>query len=209
MQKDENSIIKQVRDYLYDAGISKIDAMEIAKEINIPVQELLSIAPTPEILVTKIFEYELIEFSSILDEYSFEKLNAIDVLIVVGQEVYTRFHDVNPAVSYHLKKRYTNLYCDHLENKINFLTTRIVENFKKGQAQGIYKEGLNSDEIIKKFTDRISKIHDPELLNKNELTFEIIFIDLIENFIKEITHKDGWTYYKNRKQLVEALNFNR
>ncbi len=209
MQKDESSIIKQVRDYLYAAGVSKVNAMEIAAEINIPFQKLVSIAPTPEILVAKIFQYEFIEFSSIFDEYRFEDQNAIDVLIIVGQEVYARFHDVNPAVSYHLKKNYTDLYCNHLENKINFLAARIVENFKKGQAQGIYKEGLNPDDIIEMFTNKISKMHDHELLSKNELTFEIIFNNLIEDFIKDISHKDGWTYYKNRKQLIEALNFNR
>ncbi len=208
MQKDENTIIKEVRDYLYDAGVSKIDAMEIATEINIPFQDLVSIAPTPEDLVSKIFQYELIEFSSIFDEYNFEKQNAIDILIIVGQEIYKRFHDVNPAVSYHLKKHYPNLYYDHLENKINFLTKRIVNNLRKGQSQGIYKEGLNTDAIIDNFTEKVSKIHSHDILSKSELTFEIIFNDLIEEFIKDISHKDGWTYYKNRKQLVEALNFN-
>ncbi len=209
MRKDENSIIKVVRDFLYCTDVRKIDILKIAQEINIPVQDLLTIAPTPEVLVTKIFQHELFEFSSIFDEYNFEDQNAIDVLIIVGQEIYTRFHDVNPAVSYHLKKRFNNLYCNHLEKKINFLTTRIIENLKKGQAQGIYKEGLDSDAIIEKFKERVSKIHDHELLSRNELTFEIIFNNLIEDFIREISHKDGWNYYKNRKQLVEALNFNR
>jgi hypothetical protein len=209
MQKNENSIIKEARDFLYCADIRRIDILRIAQKINVPVQDLLTIAPTPEMLVTKIFNYELIEFSSIFDEYNFEDQNAIDVLIIVGQEVYTRFHDVNPAVSYHLKQRFNDLYCTHLENKINFLTTRIIENLKKGQAQGIYKEGLDSDALIEKFVEKVSKIHDHDLLSRNELTFEIIFNNLIEDFIRDISHKDGWNYYKNRKQLVETLNFNR
>ena len=208
MQKDENSIIREVRDLLYCTDVHKINILKIAQRIGIPVQDLLSIAPTPEVLVSKVFQYELIEFSSIFDEYNFENQNAIDILIIVGQEIYSRFHDVNPAVSYHLKENYKNLYCTHLENKINFLTTRIINNLKKGQAQGIYKDGLDSDTIINSFVEKVSKIHDHDLLNKNELTFEIIFNNLIEDFIKDITHKDGWDYYKNRKQLIETLNFN-
>ncbi len=209
MQKDENSIIKEVWTLLFCTDLHKIDALKIAQEIDVPVQDLLNIAPTPETLVAKIFQYELIEFSSIFDEYNFEDQNAIDALIIVGQEVYTRFNDVNPAVSYHLKKDFTELYCNHLEKMINFLTARIIKNLKMGQAQSIYKEGLDSNAIIDNFTAKISKTHSYELLSKKELTFEMIFNDLIEDFIRDVSQKDGWSYYKNRKQLIEALNFNR
>jgi len=209
MQKDDISIIGEIRDLLCCINVHNINILEIAQKINIPVQDLLAIAPTPEILVRKIFQYELTEFSSIFDEYNFEDQNAIDVLIIVGQEVYSRFHNVNPAVSYRLKQTYNDLYCTHLENKINFLTSRIVENLKKGQAQGMYKDGLDSNIIIENFAEKVSKIHDHDLLSKNKLTFDIIFNNLIEEFIKDISHKDGWNYYKNRKQLVEVLNFNR
>lgn len=209
MQKDENTIIKEIRNLLFYSDVRKIDILKIAQEIDVPVQNLLKIVPTPESLVTKIFEYELIEFSSIFDEYNFEKQNAIDILIIVGQEIYARFHAVNPAVSYHLKKDFYDLYCNHLEKKIDFLTVKIIENLKKGQKQGFYKEGLDLDTIIDNFTVKISKLHSHELLSKKELTFEIIFNNLIEDFIRDISHEDGWNYYKNRKQLVEALNFNR
>lgn len=209
MTPDENAIIKKVRDYLFRAGADKIDALEAAKGTGIPVQKILTVAPTPKELVAKVFQYELTEFSSIFDEYNFEDKNAIYSLIVIGQEVYKRFHDLNPVVSYHLKKHYPDLYFQHLDNKINFLTKKVVNNLKKGQAQGIYKKGLDTEEVKNKFIERISKLHDHEVLSSGKLSFETVFNDLIEDFIKDISHKEGWEYYVNRKHLVEALDFNR
>lgn len=209
MTSDEIAIIKKVRDYLYQADVKKINALETAKATGIPVQDLLEIAPTPKELVYKIFQYEMTEFSSIFDDYDFDDKNAIYSLIIIGQEVYKRFHDLNPAVSYHLKEHYPDLYFQHLDNKINFLTKKVISNLKQGQAQGIYKQGLDTDEIINKFTEKVSRLHNHDLLSSGKLSFDIVFNDLIEDFIKDISHEEGWSYYKNRKHLVEALDFNR
>ncbi len=209
MTKDENSIIKSVRDYLYDTGIGKIDAFSIAEATGVPVGRLLEIAPTPRDLVRKVFAYELIELAAIFDEYHFEDKNAIDILIIVGQEVYKRFHDVNPSISYHLKKHYPDLYYEHLENKISFLIENIIDNLKRGQEQGIYKEELDIETLKSDLKNKVAILHEDKLLSSGKLTFEFAFNELIESFIRESSHSDWWSYYKQRRQLYEALDFNR
>jgi len=209
MTKDDNRIIKSMRDYLYDNDMNVIDAMKISEGTGIPFSKLIEIAPTPRDLVRKVFAYEIIEFAAIFDEYHFEEQNAIDVLIIVGQEVYKKFHDVNPAVSYHLKSLYPDLYYEHLDNKIDFMVEHVINNLKKGQNQGIYKERLDVDELRNKLIKNIAKVHDHEILSSGQLTFAIVFNEVIENFIRESTDNDWWSYYKQRKQLFEALDFNR
>jgi len=209
MTKDENSIIRSVRDYLYETGVNKIDVFEISSAIGVPAVRLLEIAPTPKELVKKVFAYELVELEAIFDEYHFEDKNAIDILIIVGQEVYKRFHNVNPAVSYHLKHVYPELYYDHLENKINFLVEHIIDNLKRGQDQGIYKEELDVETLKNNLIKKVAKLHEDKLLSTGKLTFEIAFNELIESFIRESSHSDWWNYYKQRRQLFEALDFNR
>ena len=209
MTKDENSIIRSVRDYLYETGIGKIDVFRISEATGVPAARLLEIAPTPRDLVRKVFAYELIELAAIFDEYHFEDKNAIDILIIVGQEVYKKFHDINPSISYHLKNDYPDLYYDHLENKINFLVEHIIDNLKRGQEQGIYKEELDIETLKSNLKKKVAKLHEDKLLSSGKLTFEFAFNELIESFIRESSHSDWWSYYKQRRQLYEALDFNR
>ncbi len=206
---DENSIIKKVRDYLYQTDVDKIDTLEISASTGIPEAELMKIAPTPEELVRKVFGYELKEFSVIFQEYNFDEQNPIDVLIIVGQEVFKKFHDLNPAVTYKLKRLYPEIYEEHLDKKIKFLVEHVTTNFKRGKKQGVYKEDLDIETIEKNLKGKIEKLHDHKLLSSGKLTFEYAFNELIESFIKESTYSDWWSYYKQRKQLYEALDFNR
>ncbi len=206
---DENSIIRKVREYLYQNDVDKIDALEISDSTGIPVNELLEIAPVPEELVRKVFGYELKEFAVIFDEYNFDEQNPIDVLIIVGQEVFKKFHDLNPAITYKLKKLYPEIYEEHLNNKIKFLVDHITNNFKRGKKQGIYKKDLDIENIKTNLKGKIEKLHDHKLLSTGKLTFEYAFNELIEGFIKESAYSDWWSYYKQRKQLYEALDFNR
>ena len=209
MNKEEIRIVKSIRDHLYQTGESRIDVLKISEALNIPVDKMLEIAPTPREMVKKIFAYELVELSNIFEEYKFEDLNAIDSLIIVGQEVYKRFHDVNPSVSYHLKQVYPDLYKQHLQNKVNFLVEEVVRNFRKGQNQGIYKKDVDIDALKRSLINNVAKLHDHKLLSSGKLTFDIAFNELIESFIKESSHSDWWDYYIQRKQLFEALDFNR
>jgi hypothetical protein len=209
MNKEEIRIVKSIRDHLYQTGESRIDVLKISEALNIPVDKMLEIAPTPREMVKKIFAYELVELSNIFEEYKFDDLNAIDSLIIVGQEVYKRFHDVNPSVSYHLKQVYPDLYKQHLQNKVNFLVEEVVRNFRKGQNQGIYKKDVDIDALKRSLINNVAKLHDHKLLSSGKLTFDIAFNELIESFIKESSHSDWWDYYIQRKQLFEALDFNR
>jgi hypothetical protein len=209
MNREESRIIKGVRDYLYRTGSNRIDTIKISKELGIPLDNMLKIAPTPREMVKKIYSYEVVELSAIFDEYNFNELNAIDSLIIVGQEVYKRFHDVNPAVSYHLKNVYPDIYKDHLKLKIDFLVSEVVRNFRKGQKQGIYKEDVDIEALKKSLINNVARLHEDKILRSGKLTFEVAFNELIESFIKESSHSDWWDYYKQRKQLFEALDFNR
>jgi hypothetical protein len=130
-------------------------------------------------------------------------------MIIIGQEVYKRFHDVNPAITYHLKQNFPDQYDKHLHNKIEFLKNMVISNLKRGQAQGVYRHDIDIENFKEKLANKVSKIHDPELLNTGKLTFDIIFNELIEDFIKDVSEQDGWDYFINRKHLVEALDFNR
>ncbi|NPA36378.1 MAG: hypothetical protein GXO47_05965 [Chlorobi bacterium] len=209
MGKEENILIKSIRDYLYKSGCDEVDANKIAEELKVPLKDILSIAKTPQELVSKVFNHELTELASILNEYNFEQQNAIDTFIIIGQEVFKRFHDVNPVITYHLKQNFPQQYEEHLQNKLFFLKKLVIDNLKRGQSQGIYKKDINLELLNKKVEDKVSKIHGHDLLSTGKLTFDIIFNDLIEEFIKEVSEEDGWKYYVNRKHLVEALDFNR
>ena len=66
-----------------------------------------------EDIAKSIFEQERTAFEEIFKEYDFDGWNAIDILLLVGNEIHERFFNVSPSVSYKLAKAFPALFEQH------------------------------------------------------------------------------------------------
>lgn len=203
--KNEDEL-KKIRQFIYDYNFKKI-SIEDAEKKGINVRELLLKYGSLSNIVEQILAYERAVFEQIFEDNNFDGLNAIDILLIVSQEISNKFYYLSPATTLGLKKQFPSIYQKHIQARLSFVYDKIKINIEKGIKQNIYKKDISSEMMARLYVSKLNELHDPEIYPASEFTFARIFSRLIRDFIYTNANKDGIQYYKQRKQLYNALYF--
>ncbi len=208
MDKKLQEIIEKARDLSFTYGIKNMSIDDMCNKMGISKKTLYKYIKNKTDLVEKILEFERERFKSIFDEYDFEGVNAIDILLTVSKEIALRFKDVTPSLTFELKKYYPELYQKHLDARTDFIFEKIKINLTKGINQGIYREDLSIELIARLYISRLIDIHNPEFFPPEKYSFENFFNVMFENFIRGIAKPEGIKYYEKQfekqKKLLKA-----
>lgn len=206
MTEKKYILADKLRTYIARYGINDFNETHL-KKVGLSIDELKENFSDRQDMVQTILEYERKCFEEILDEYNFEGWNAIDILLMVSNEINNRFFNVTPSVTVMLADFFPNIFQDHLQKRSDFIFEKMKINIEKGMQQGIYRQDVSSEILARMFIAKLNDIHNPEIYPPEEFTFATIFNNLIEDLIKNITNEEGRNYYKQRKQLYSVLNF--
>ena len=207
MNEKQTQLIEKLRNYVYKYGVDLTD--ENLAKLGLTRQEIDQNFSGMEEIARDILLQERLAFESIFDEYNFDGWNAIDILLLVGNEIYNRFFNVSPSVSYKLAKAFPDIFERHRSLRQAFIYEKIKINIEKGMQQGMYKNDISSEMVARMYLAKLNDIHNTEIYPPECFSFATIFNNLIDDVIKAITNPEGWQYYKQRKQLYSILNFNR
>jgi hypothetical protein len=191
--------------YRYGVELSN----EKLQTVGTSLDEVRREFPRMEDLVSSILARERVCFEEIFDEYDFNGWNAIDIMLLVGNEIYERFFHLSPSVTFKLAEPFPRLFEEHLAARSNFIYEKIKINIEKGMGQGMYRNDISSEMVARMYIAKLNDIHDNRIYPPEGFNFATIFNHLIDDVIKTITNEEGWKYYKQRKQFYTVLNFNR
>ncbi len=199
-------LAEKLRTYISRYGINDFNE-EHLKKVGLSIEELKENFSDRQDMVGAILEYERKCFEEIFNEYNFEGWNAIDIMLIVSNEINNRFFNVSPSVTITLSEVFPEIFQDHLQKRSDFIYEKMKINIEKGMQQGMYKNDVSSEMIARMFIAKLNDIHNPQIYPPEEFTFATIFNNLIDNVIKNITNEEGRAYYKQRKQLYSVLNY--
>ncbi|MDR0544677.1 MAG: hypothetical protein LBG30_04955 [Odoribacteraceae bacterium] len=200
-------LIEKLRNYVYRYGVELSN--EKLQTVGTSLDEVRREFPRMEDLVSSILARERVCFEEIFDEYDFNGWNAIDIMLLVGNEIYERFFHLSPSVTFKLAEPFPRLFEEHLAARSNFIYEKIKINIEKGMGQGMYRNDISSEMVARMYIAKLNDIHDNRIYPPEGFNFATIFNHLIDDVIKTITNEEGWKYYKQRKQFYTVLNFNR
>jgi len=202
MELEFEKILEKTRDFTYDKGIKRMSMDEIANSLKVPKKILLKYVKNKQELVTKVLDFERDSFGTIFEEYNFEGVNAIDILMIVGKEISKRFKKVNPMVTYEIQKYYPALYQKHIEKRIDFIYEKMKINIEKGICQGMYRDDLSVELVARLYISRLIDLHNPELFPPDKFSFPVLFDVMFDNFVRGIAKPIGIAYYEQKKQAL-------
>ena len=206
MIKKRYLLADKLRTYISRYGINNFNE-EHLKKVGLSIEELKENFSDRQDMVGTILEYERKCFEEIFNEYNFEGWNAIDIMLIVSNEINNRFFNVSPSVTITLSEVFPEIFQDHLQKRSDFIYEKMKINIEKGMQQGMYKNDVSSEMIARMFIAKLNDIHNPQIYPPEDFTFATIFNNLIDNVIKNITNEEGRAYYKQRKQLYSVLNY--
>lgn len=197
-----------IRRFIYKYGLKNASIEEAEKE-GINVQQILLKYGSLSNLVTQLLAHERASFEEIFLENNFDNMNAIDILLIVSQEINKKFHYLSPVTTLGLKKQFPQVYEKHIQERLIFIYDKIKINIEKGIAQNVYKKDISIEMMARLYVSKLNEMHDPEIYPASDFTFSTVFSRLIKDFIYTNATEEGIKYYKRRKQLYNVLNFGR
>lgn len=206
MTEERLILASKLRSYISRYGMDDFNEKRLEK-VGLSLDILKQHFSDRRDMVKAVLEHERKSFEEIFNEYDFEGWNAIDIMLMVSNEISNRFFDVTPSITITLSKIYPDIFEEHLEKRSDFIYEKIKINIEKGMQQGMYKNDISSEMIARMYIAKLNDIHNPEIYPPEEFSFSTIFNNLIDNVIKSITNEEGRAYYKQRKQLYSVLNF--
>lgn len=207
MIEKKSLLTDKLRNYVFRYGTELTD--EKLKEMGTSLEEINENFSGMEDIANCIFEQERVAFEEIFKEYDFDGWNAIDILLLVGNEIHDRFFNVSPSVTSKLAEKFPDIFEQHKQLRSDFIFEKIKINIEKGMQQGMYKNDVSSEMVARMYIAKLNDIHNREIYPPEVFNFGTIFNNLIDGVIRTITNEDGWQYYKQRKQLYSVLSFNR
>lgn len=209
MDRQHKYILEIVRNLALAEGIENVTIDDICVASNINKEQFYTIFEDDRDLVRQVLKFERDSFNQIFDNYNFEGVNAIKILLTVSKEISSRFKDVNPFVTVALKENYPETYQEHFNKRTEYIFEKIKINLQKGISQGIYREDLSIELIARLYISRLIDIHNPDLFPPERFNFFTLFEVMFDNFIRGIANKNGLEYYEANKpemNFTPALN---
>lgn len=200
MDEQFRRILIGVREMSLSVGVRKLTLNNICKNLRITRAELNKYVSSEAELVEKVLELERESFKSIFDEHNFEDVNAIDILLIVSQEMNGRFRDLTPSVTFDLKTFYPEIYQHHIEQRIEFIFSKIKINIEKGIRQGMYRQDISIELLARLYISRLIDLHNPVFFPPEKFSFPMLFEVMFENFIRGIANDEGLAYFKKKKK---------
>lgn len=198
-------IMETVRALAWNKGIKNFNFDDICQEVGIDREKLFKYIDSEEDLVRKVLEFERRSFKIIFDEYDFEGVNAIDILMTVSREMSLNFKNLSPSLTFDLKKYYPAIYQEHFQTRIDFIFEKIKINIEKGINQGIYREDLSVELVARLYISRLIDIHNPDFFPPEKYSFSMLFEVMFENFIYSIAKPEGIKYFEDK---IKTVDFN-
>ncbi len=204
MQK--STLIEKLRKYIARYDITHFNEEQL-KKVDLTLPEVNIHFSTPEEMVITVLATERKCFEEIFSEYNFEGWNAIDIMLIVSNEINQRFFNVSPSVTIRVAEVFPEIFQEHLRKRSEYVFEKMKINIEKGMQQGMYNNAVSSEMYARMFIAKLNDVHNPDIYPPETFTFSTIFNSLIDDLIKSVANKDGRSYYKQRKQLYGVLNF--
>ncbi|MBE0639084.1 MAG: hypothetical protein IH598_11240 [Bacteroidales bacterium] len=197
------AFLSKIRMLAVEEGIENLSVQAICDKLSICKDELFSMIRDEEDLASKVLEYERDSFKAIFDEYNFEGMNAIDILMIVSREIASRYYDVTPAISRSLKQRFPEIYQDHFQKRVDYIFGKIQINLQKGISQGIYRTDLSIELVARLYLSRLIDIHNEDIFPSKQFSFHTLFEVMFENFVRSVATPEGLKYFEKRMKRVD------
>lgn len=205
MDDQLKKILSQIRKLALTDGIDNLSLDSICEKLNICKETFYAHIRDENDLVIKVLDFERNSFMEIFDDYDFEGMNAIDILMIVSKEIATRFYDVTPTISVLLKERYPDIYQDHFQKRMDFIFSKIQINLQKGISQGMYRSDLSIELIARLYMSRLVDIHNEDIFPSDQFSFSTLFEVMFDSFIRSVATPEGLKYYAGKKKTLDII----
>lgn len=204
MNQEEITLIGKIRAVANENGTEAISLKNLHLNPDFPNELLDKYFSSEDVLVEKILEDERRKFEEIFIDHDFDGYyDAIDILFTVGKEMLSKFYNLSPSVTHKYERDFPEVYKKHIEERINFIFGKIQINFEKGISQGMYRDDVSVELVARLYIRRLMDLHNVENFPPEKFSFDTLFTQMFESFVKSVATAEGMAYYEEKKKAAK------
>jgi hypothetical protein len=190
-------LVEEIRKVLSDYKSGDLTFQKLAKDLNIPQDVLVDEFGSETGLVEEILNYEQQNLESMFS-IEFPEVNAIDDLLQASKEISKKFADINPSITFDLRRDFPEARQRFVERRIDFVNAMVKHNFELGMQQGMYRHDLSAELISRLYISRLIDMHNPDFFPNATISFPVLFDVMFDTFVRGICTEEGKTYYEKK-----------
>jgi hypothetical protein len=197
MSKPNLPLIEDVRKLLSGYKSSKFLFQNLAKDLDLPLELLVSAFGNEKGLVEEVLNFEQQNLENIFSEFDFTDTNAIDDLLIVSKEISNKAVNILPSITFDLRSDFPEVRQKFVDKRVNFVSAKIKSNFEFGIKQGMYRPDLSAELISRIYISRLMDLQNPDYF-PNSFSFPVLFDVMFDTFIRGICSEEGKRYYEKK-----------
>ena len=203
MQDSVAPLVESIRKRLSSYKPEEFSLTSLARDLGQPVEVLVESFGNETGLVEEVLEYEQKSLETIFSSFNFLEVNAIDGLLIVSREISKKFEDIQPSISFDLRKYYPEARQNFFEKRVKFVFEKIRKNIEQGIQQGLYREDLSTELVSRIYISRLIDLHNPDFFPNDEISFNTLFDVMFDTFIRGICNEEGIRYYEKKVRCMK------
>lgn len=201
MSQELKTLISRIRTIANEKGIEAVSLENLYANPDVSSELLKKYFSSEESLVEKLLEDERKNFEEIFELNNFDGYDdAIDILFTVGREMASKFYHLTPSVTHKYEELYPDIFQKHIDERINFIFGKIQINLQKGISGGMYRNDVSIELVARLYIRRLLDLHNIENFPPEVFSFDTMFNQMFESFVKSIATSEGMEYFEKKKK---------
>lgn len=203
MQNPNLSLVEDVRKLLTGYKSNEFTLQNLARDLNLPVENLIKAFGDESGLVEEVLNYEQYHLEKIFSDVDFTAGNAIDELLQVSKEINQKFGSILPSINFDLRSEFPEVRQRFVEKRVDFVNTKIKSNIESGIQQEMYRYDLSPELVSRIYISRLIDLHNPDFFPNSSISFTVLFDVMFDTFIRGICTEEGKNYYEKKIKCMK------
>lgn len=192
----ENKIIEKAAEMYLTLGFKSVTMDDIASEMGISKKTIYHHFENKNDLVEAVTLYLFETISCGIDEIMTLDKNPIEELFVIKDFVMKNLKNESVSPIYQLQKYYPQIHKTLMSRQFAKMGDCVIDNLKKGINQGLFRDDINLELIVRFYFAGMTSIKDAELFNPIQFDTKEVQETYLEYHLRGITTEKGLTILK-------------
>ncbi len=203
MNDEINKILDTVTQMYFKYGIKSVTMDDVSRELGISKKTLYQYFTDRNDLVSKAVDREIGKINAKYENVVERNLNAIEEILEFNRLGTEMMKNQSASAEYDLKKYYPDLLEKVKKVRREKMYIMVLDNLKKGKAQGIFRKDMNEEIIAKLHVSRIMAMGDNICFTHDELLSTEVFREIYIYHIHGIANARGLDILDKRLKKME------
>lgn len=198
----KEDIIRKAMEMFLNLGFKSVTMDDLAHEMGISKKTIYTHFSNKTQLVEEGTLYLFEKISAGIEQILSMNKNPIEELYEIKKFVMQHLKDEKSSPQFQLQKYYPQIYNRLQCKQFDVMKDCVVDNIRRGMAQGIYRENLNVDFVARIYFSCGSMLKDQNLFPMDKFPIRSLMDDYLEYHLRGIVTPQG------RQILNEIINSN-